>query len=118
MKERPILFSGQMVKAILDYTKTQTRRAIKLDPVIRKWRCTAVRSYLNPENEFDQQVMASESPYGQPGDRLWVRETFCDNGGDEFEYRATSSSVAGKWSPAIHMPRRASRISLQIIGVR
>ncbi|CAB4136983.1 hypothetical protein UFOVP315_26 [uncultured Caudovirales phage] len=111
MKERPILFSAPMVRAILEGRKTQTRRVVKR---------------LNPEHP----VLAGEAilrmcPYGQPGDRLWVRETFAyahnDDGvpqsPERFLYAATEN-WEGRSVPSIHMPRRASRITLEIVAVR
>jgi hypothetical protein len=80
MKERPILFSGEMVKAILAGNKTQTRRVIK---VRGKYSCgePSVHSELNGELKVwkPERVDYSgfvECPYGQPGDLLWVRETW------------------------------------------
>lgn len=64
VKERPILFSGPMVRAILEGRKTQTRRAIATD----WWRC------LDPEDDDDRASAIPQCPYGQPGERLWVRE--------------------------------------------
>lgn len=108
MKERPILFSGDMVRAILAGTKTQTRRVIKPQP------------HDNWENE-------RPCPYGVPGDRLWVRETWRDDSFDwewgtqtKYSYRAdyADGKGGGAWRPSIHMPRGASRILLEITGVR
>lgn len=134
MKERPILFSAPMVRAILEGRKTQTRRVIKGEGRV--------------------------CPQGQPGDRLWVRETFCLESSQEYElsdsqyprdgrptknevdtceggswavpwYRATdgepnivpddledSSDDRTRWKPSIFMPRWASRIMLEIVSVR
>ena len=98
VKERPILFSGEMVRAILDGRKTQTRRVVKPQPP--------------PLGGF------VKNPYGQPGDRLWVRETWALD--DKYYYRADGAvgDRCGKWKPSIHMPRAASRITLEITGVR
>jgi len=145
MKERPILFSAPMVRAILDGSKTQTRRVVKPQPpaTVRDF-CT----FHNPKGEglahfaFDPverelQDWFAVCPYGQPGDRLWVRETFSPiypqdptyNGGRpiEYDYSATykhgdrlgdSLGIKKVWKPSIHMPRAASRITLEITGVR
>lgn len=137
MKERPILFSAPMVRAILNGIKTQTRRVVKLKP----WHQIEERDDGAPwpwmydgERDADHWLPC---PYGQPGDRLWVRETFCPiypqdphyNGGRpiEYDYRATYKhgdrlgdliGVKKEWKPSIHMPRRASRITVEVTGVR
>ena len=134
MKERPILFSAPMVRAILDGSKTQTRRIIKPQPHAGVRRSPFVGSGIE-----DGHGRELRSAYGQTGDRLWVRETFCpvddrENGGELWcDYRATpryeASHPAGwenepddpmalKWKPSIHMPRWVSRINLEITGVR
>ena len=120
MKERPILFSAPMVRALLNGTKTQTRRVVKR---------FEVRAGM-PEPEM--QSLLRCCPYGAPGDRLWVRETFAKIDGQtqpwiETDYRATythgdrlgdSLGIKKRWTPAIHMPRAASRITLEVTGVR
>lgn len=122
MKERPILFSGPMVRAILDGRKTQTRRPV----------ASLRHPYghlLGPQGvakEFIAKTEAIRCPIGQPGDRLWVRETWaphadipgsaiyrCDRGGD---YQDTVTPNF-RWRPSIHMPRWASRITLEITRV-
>jgi hypothetical protein len=144
-RERPILFSAPMVRAILAGTKTQTRRAVKPQPP-----------------EFDhatrqhQRILVPRCPYGQPADRLYVREAFrfldsfdedspatvgerclaagypkpwaptqyeADGWRDNWMQVGTprsspGSATAGKLRPGIHMPRWASRITLEITGVR
>jgi hypothetical protein len=123
MKERPILFSGAMVRALLDGRKTQTRRVIKSAGVA------------------DAQSLGAKAaccPYAE-GQKLWVRETFAYVGpgsGSELPdhveersrpenhlpancwYRATREDEPIRWTPAIHMPRWASRITLEVTGVR
>lgn len=148
MKERPILFSAPMVRAILDGRKTQTRRALKIQPTIirdpfpttddvkhifRFKQSTGIYQCLGMQNLIDT------CKFGKVGDRLWVRETWqhsnhpfgpLDHGCDIF-YRADywddphgmdgEKSPEGKyrdWKASIHMPRWASRINLQITGVR
>lgn len=132
MKERPILFSGPMVRAILAGTKTQTRRVVKERHI----------DAAPPVHFF--QYLRENCPYGQPGDRLWVREAWqgplleSEEQEDEFRqspdiykkpgfcaYRATDTLDAidadGRelgWRPSIHMPRWASRILLEITAVR
>ncbi|HHI1671682.1 TPA: hypothetical protein ACP4X1_000781 [Klebsiella quasipneumoniae] len=133
MKERGLIFNGEMVRAILDGRKTQTRRTVKPQPdedglakvTNGPWVDTSERNY--------------RCPFGAAGDRIWVRETFCpvddtQYGGEKWvDYRATpkfeESHPAGwdsapndaealKWRPSIHMPRWASRILLEITDVR
>ena len=121
-KERPILFSAPMVRAIIDGSKTQTRRAIsrKRFPCV-DWDYAKVG---------DRCLPIAAHAYGIPGDRLWVRETWAperdgtgcpdDNG---VLYRATDpgwdvEDTGLRWRPSIHMPRAASRILLEITNVR
>jgi len=117
MTERPIIFSGPMVRAILDGRKTQTRRVVKNSP-------------------------EGVCPYGKPGERLWVRETWATSkslehckpsglaSGAPIEYRAGGTNLPsddsmfdwlrdrGRWRPSIHMPRWASRITPNVTSVR
>ncbi len=121
MKERPILFSAPMVRAILDGSKTQTRRIIKPQPFARPEKRDD--EYLWDVFAGDEQSGTIACPFGQPGDNLWIRETWAINpnfGQDDREvvFRATSQSASGWWKPSIHMPRWASRITLEITGVR
>lgn len=134
MKERPILFSAPMVRALLDGTKTQTRRVVKPQP-----RHLLIRS-SNDGEWYDADCVSPgtlvKCPYGAPGDRLWVRETFGMWPGSLDEerqtlYRATVPEAPGgwpsrrgpiadfvRWRPSIHMPRRFSRLTLEIVSVR
>lgn len=130
IKERPILFSGPMVRAILDGRKTQTRRVMKPQPTAF-WNDGRQPKNLPYDRSKDQVIRC---PYGQPGDRLWVRETWAvvpqvtDNGpkhkakgdGTGVTWRADwNGNPSGfKWKPSIHMPRWASRITLEIVHVR
>jgi len=126
MKEKPILFNGEMVRVILDGRKTQTRRVAKLradlDP--HNWR------YHEELGEFVHTTtnQRMKSPYGKKGMKLWVRETW-RGGNDTLEsvfYRADDSlastpiyqNINVKWKPSIHMPRWASRINLEITDIR
>ena len=164
MKERPILFSGAMVRALLDGRKTQTRRVMKKQPYISRTNppqfsdvevgdlficpdycpTTPVRGSVIAECKsigtyhcMGQKTFAEKhSPYGVPGDHLWVRESFwgCDMPGwgdqpcvvyeDEWrgkEYHAAEvRPYARRFGhiPGIHMPRDASRITLEVTGVR
>jgi hypothetical protein len=129
MNEKPIIFSGPMVQAVLDGRKRQTRR-IMADVFL---------ACLDPEDPEDRHSIESGCPYGGVGDRLWVRETFAArNFGTEQPsverrrryvlYRADAPDN-GKWSedhwhdygtgwtPSIFMPRWASRLTLEITGV-
>ena len=91
MKETGLMFKAPLVRAILEGRKTQTRR-------------------VAPKQ--------SGCPYGEPGDRIYVRETFAPYERDCF-YRADSGSTAmGPWKPAIHMPKELARIWLEVTGVR
>lgn len=118
MKERPIIFSTEMVRAILDGRKTQTRRVIKSQPNSNDYWQRA-KGHLVPIEK-----VARYCPYGQPSDRLWVRESFGFLIGGTISYRANCDSwhlkhgYTIKWKPSIHMPRWASRIYLEITEVR
>lgn len=125
IKERPIIFSSPMVRAILDGRKTQTRRVIK-EKLMR-----------------GEGAHVNNCPYGKPGDRLWVRETwqgplFYDEipedwnsdkyktpeycyykaSGDSCDFTDSDDNFVERWSPSIHMPRWASRILLEVTNVR
>lgn len=130
MKERPILFSAPMVRAILDGRKSQTRR------------------YLTSDTNFTcEELTQLKCRYGVPGDRLWVRETWCavlprKDGGLEYNgarlvtppdgesvelwYRADGElgpisclfDDGPRWRPSLHMPRWASRLTLEVTSVR
>lgn len=131
MKERPILFSAPMVRALLAGTKTQTRRIAK--PV----RHPDLGNVYAPgalvlEHE-PQHVIDRCCPYGRPGDRLWVRETHMNwwkldpanpEGPRLFSHVAAYAAdgyelePGEQWIPSIHMLRAASRITLDIKAVR
>lgn len=136
MKERPILFSAPMVRALLAGTKTQTRRIVKPRKDL-SFGCLLTPSELAGEvnnGNFEN------CPYGEPGDRLWVRETGWERpdlttrmireGADTWPRFAYDADGWGaddhadfkRWGfkrrPSIHMPRWASRILLEITGVR
>ena len=146
VKERPILFSAPMVRAILEGRKTVTRRALNAQALknigygVQLGECHELPSEgpLHPNsigyyNDF--------CPFGQPGDRLYIRETFMDLRGTGVEHRPdpdgplqryaygadTRPGSHGdearkdfglKWKPSIHMPRAACRILLEITDVR
>jgi hypothetical protein len=131
-KERPILFSAPMVRAILEGRKTQTRRVVKhqgdmeFDPADPHFGPYWLSYATDAEGE-DARVRC---PYGKPGDRLWVRETWAV----QHEYDAFAPSEIGasaRWRyaatedlgglrkrPSIFLPRRGSRITLEITDVR
>ena len=145
MKERPILFTGEMVLAILEGRKNQTRRVMKQQPEYdMEYSC-----WQWPSNRYqtmiDLPLARTCAPLGKAGDRLWVRETFyCDDYQYEvrpdddlkpallgaMEYRAThdcrnweagcpcSSDGRSHWRSPIFMPRWVSRIDLEITNVR
>lgn len=134
MKERPILMSAPMVRAILEGRKSQTRRIVKLP---------AWAQECNEDHDFELDgsppwphaiarktgcLAPLECPYGAPGDRLWVRETWAMLSGDNrVWYRAdpgvedcVARSLIGwpGWHPSIFMPRENSRITLEVTAVR
>jgi hypothetical protein len=125
-KERPILFSSSMVRAILEGRKSQTRRVMRHQPFVEfggEWVQKARGGgYWNWHNAQPQ--ILEDCPYGKPGDLLWVRETWGRNPDDQGAiYRATdpawdAEETGLKWKPSIHMPRWASRLTLRITGIR
>jgi len=120
MKERPILFSAPMVRAILDGSKTQTRRVVKdAQPAgigLCHWSKTGW-AHLRLSGGCSCQPV--RCPYGIPGNQLWVRETFNGNAEVGYACRATEPDMNGcPWRPSIFMPRAASRILLRITDVR
>ncbi|ELW9486288.1 hypothetical protein SIO78_000087 [Enterobacter hormaechei] len=146
MKERGMIFNGEMVRAILDGRKTQTRRIMKIQPsdgfhpthngydldLNAHWYTPGVvdkNGYLQPAKK-DVFGVADENegytcPFGAVGDRIWVRETFSPvpdheepAGCSALLYAADGNGPYGKWVPSIHMPRWASRLTLEITCVR
>ena len=144
MKERPILFSAPMVRALLAGTKTQTRRVVKphivasMDPP--RGQDDVKAGYPFVETNDGEYVSAYKlCPYGQPGDRLWVRESWYQAGrwdrvsqpeqpweGDQ-EWRGTEqvafsadTTCPSGWRsrPSIHLPRKFSRITLEVTDIR
>lgn len=144
MNEKPILFSAAMVLAILEGRKTQTRRVVNPQPMEDfSWarRGAKYPSTFYKNLDVMQTWMRKDCPYGQPGDRLWVKETFkCEElehyGEDGVRFRADgvfrgiensreasdkwadAYREGGKWRPSIFMPRWASRIILEVVNVR
>lgn len=160
MKERPVIFNGEMVRAILDGRKTQTRRVIAN---VGHDNCLPLQKRTKTKDGIYTHVMDAPiygiCPFGKIGDRIWVRETWSDvnlDGAPAVAYRADDevydlmedkslldedgafnyqdsrvckyqfaawhsdliSGIEGKWRPSIHMPRWASRITLEITAVR
>jgi hypothetical protein len=123
VKERPILFSGPMVRAILAWTKTQTRRVVRGD-------FTLVDDWPHRLIGGDGHEVALACPYGVPGDRLWVRETwrsddFAPDDPSRTIYRADGPDdlireTRGiiRWRPSIFLPRYRSRLTLEVTAVR
>lgn len=133
--EKPVLFSGEMVRAILRGNKTQTRRVMKPQPNDGWWPASygevhkLVDGLPDPDKVIgwgpcdDEGLEAYASKYGRPGDRLWVRETFDEGiGHGHVIYRATCDDTHArnveKWRPSIFMPRWASRLTLEVTEVR
>lgn len=153
MTDRPILFNGAMVRAILDGQKTQTRRAIKPQPANDPARHHPIAPYHNGSGGWNWVLAATghgtgdpfSCPFGQPGDRLWVRETWAEtdrqDGTPVVAYAAGGCTAIGRegtngpdvllqnlawgdtphvdrWRPSIHMPRWACRLVLEVTDVR
>jgi len=141
--ERPILFSGEMVRAILDGRKTQTRRVIKIPNITSAIYHEAPYSFWNfdtkPNKENNDIVVVHDikCPYGVPGDTLWVKETFQiarvveddwfvpetiplnnEDGYWSVGYREENPDIEENWRPSIFMPRWASRINLLVKDIR
>lgn len=138
MKERPILFNGAMVRAIREGRKTVTRRPVKGDQIPRLGPDLGGHRYWSAVGQHHPRYGylvdgATEAecaarlgelgacPYGQVGDRLWVRETFADIGA-RLTYRADlddgAHCLVKRWTPSLHMPRAACRLLLEITAVR
>lgn len=127
-----MIFNGEMVRAILDGRKTQTRRIVS-------WRglneglnlnfsglkaCEYPKGWIiesDSRSSSEWRCQPTPCPFGKVGDRIWVRETFGDCG-VRLAYRADTDDGAKckvkRWTPSIHMPRWASRITLEITKVR
>lgn len=147
MKERGMIFNGEMTRAILDGRKTQTRRIMKVQPsedftpmnmaletdYKARWYTPGIvdkDGYLQPASKevfgVSNENEGYSCPFGAVGDRIWVRETWNKYGG-LLTYRADHDWIddmrketvcTAKWVPSIHMPRWASRILLEITDVR
>lgn len=137
MKSHPMLFSAPMVRAILQGRKTMTRRVVK-PPTLYRWIDMDVGTMVN-SGGHKKHISDLPKKYAV-GDEIWVRETFGSTlGGNSFVYKAdnclvpklsdkelrhffsracTPIEMPEKWTPSIHMPRKASRITLKVTGVR
>ena len=111
MKERPILFSAPMVRAILDGRKTQTRRVVKPQPVGKQTIIEGVAHTTIGMNPADDGAVWYVADCVNPG--IAIRA-------DNYETSGTGCGLSSspKWKPSIHMPRWASRINLEITGIR
>ena len=145
MKEHPILFSTPMVQAILAGRKSQTRRIIKPQPhssareivSSNQWKGKDfVARFKYDDQDIYEVTNLYRCPYGQPGDHLWVRETFSIIGTEvsrdpgsyaiideapQYVYKGQKQPHIEKllkWKPSIFMPRTASRITLLITDIR
>lgn len=137
MKERGLIFNGEMVRAILDGRKTQTRRIMKNQPAGDFPQTPAlIRNVVGAGFQWYGHYGESgifNCPFGAVGDRIWVRETWAEAGASAPDlklYRAdypkhvpthyenVPSADEIRWTPSIHMPRWASRLTLEITGVR
>ncbi|PHJ65032.1 hypothetical protein VF04_04415 [Nostoc linckia z7] len=147
MKERPLLFNGDMVCAILQGSKSETRRLRSLDYINKAPDNFFLEALILEKPKKDLVTVAKfknlttgelvdiPCPYGQPGDLLWVRETWRQAPSDDavcFAYKADMSykcspsvpeleklvAVNGAWKPSIHMPKQAARIWLEILNIR
>jgi hypothetical protein len=132
---KPIIFSTDMVRAILDGRKTQTRRVIKPQPTDcgLVWRTACGGDFAAWEDDgvtLDEGCQR-KCPYGQPGDLLWVRETWAknevypirDREAGDYIYKADlakdgRTKYAATWKPSIHMPKWAARLFLEITDIR
>jgi hypothetical protein len=127
INERPILFQTEMVKAILEGRKNQTRRTSGLEVILFPEDFTLKRMQVYPNGslnavfEYDGELGSVKSRYGKPGDLLWVRETWNESFDDEgyfIAYKADDHCIDWKWKPSIHMPKSAARIWLMIEDIR
>lgn len=137
MSIKPILFNTEMVRAILDGRKTQTRRVVKEfageeilsvsapdGTEIGKYGRDGWRGKL-PDRHDGNTYCVEAKPPCKVGDILWVRETWNGDWCDHYIYKADGGSAVSagydkepRWHPSIHMPRKAARIFLRVTDVR
>ena len=134
MKEHPILFTTEMVQAILQGRKTQTRRVVKNIPDESQYlkeypahNAMDMYPFLKPDElqKPDNEKIATviSCPFGKVGDRIWVRETWTktmvrDEEGWFYVFKADGDDWAAPWKPSIHMPKTAARIWLYVEEVK
>lgn len=139
MRELPILFNTEMVRAVLDGSKTQTRRPIKPQPNWLEDPNWAFeyghhgRAWYAWEGEYPEEGSTHfKCPFGEPGDKLWVRETWADVRGMGFDediyFKAdclegsdgdeARIAYGVKYKPSIHLPKAFARIWLEVTDVR
>ena len=134
IKERPIIFSGDMVRAILAGRKTMTRRVVKMATHPQAERVQHFEGLRWDWLRYDGLRLSTfKCPFGKTGDRLWVRETFrlsdpndcacyepcrCRSGQPMYRADGHYHDMEYKWKPSIYMPRWSSRITLEVTGVR
>ena len=132
MKERPILFSAPMVRALLEDRKTQTRRILKPQPQVGTEKVLEYHGNLfYPWSDSGSRLLPDQHwkcPHGAPGDRLWVKESIVRGYGNDMQMSRYSAdgmpTVADAWwwqrnhLSSIHCPRGLSRILLEVNGVR
>lgn len=136
VKERPILFSGRLVRGILENRKTKTRRVVRPQPV------AVVHKPAPPAALIDAAIRSmidlKECPFGEPGDRLWVRETWARVEGETYyraDFEKTCPRTTNKavnvcccgicgepgdhsaWRPSLHMKRDLCRLMLEVVTV-
>ena len=130
MSMKPILFNTEMVRAILDGRKSYTRRLVKPQPdekhtyplgfVTDSTEKKEVGCFGFGVDEYGGSIQYAKPPY-QPGDTLYVRETFIQAAAHTFWYKADDKAWMSKdlrWKPSIHMPKEAARIWLKVTDVR
>ena len=128
MPERPILFSGSMIRAIIEGKKTMTRRVIKSDPDLLRINGRYLQYRQTPEYDwFDWLPSFGFGPHGATKDTLYVREAFARNvitnavfykADSGFDYLRSAFPEHLIWKPGIHMPKALARLRLEIKSVK
>jgi hypothetical protein len=132
MREKPILFNTEMVRAILDGRKTMTRRIVKNEKIFQAAaKIGEISSALIDKRELEKHDLSyilQFCPFGTVGDGLWVRETWSEYE-DNYFYRASIDLLEdkeldqmkygfNKWKPSLFMPKSACRLKLRITNIR